>query len=157
MAKVIQTMSIMERAVQLMATDFLRNTPTDEVALIASKTTEVQFEPGEILNRDADYADSFILVVDGLIEHRRENSIVREARKGMATGLMALMGIDEPDDHIIEVREPTHGIVLSRRDFLDAISEHTEFAIEIIRSLATLILRQARRIDELEKERRETP
>lgn len=149
--KVVQRLSIMEKAVFLIGTQLFHEVATDEAALIASRTTEVEFEPGETINLIPEYATSFLLVVEGVAEHTRGDRVIRKATEGTAIGLMGLVGIDEAEQYPIIVRERIHAIALSRDAFFDALTDYPRFARSMMRGLASVIQNMTRRIETLEE------
>lgn len=148
--KVVQRLSIMEKAVFLMGTELFREVATDEAALIAARTTEVEFEPGETINLIPEYATSFLLLVEGTADHTRGDRVIRTATKGAATGLMGLVGIDEAEQFPIIVSERIHAIALSRETFFEALTDYPRFGRSMLRGLAVVIQNMAQRIDLLE-------
>ncbi len=148
--KVVQRLRIMEKAVFLMGTELFREVATDEAALIAARTTEVEFEPGETINLIPEYATSFLLLVAGTAEHTRGDRVIREATEGTAIGIMGLVGIDEAGQYPIVVREKIHAIALSREAFFEALTDYPRFGRSILRGLAVVLQNMTRRIEELE-------
>jgi CRP-like cAMP-binding protein len=149
--RVVRNLSVIEKALLLMKMDMFQSLATDEIALIAAKATEVEFEVGEIIDDESDYGTSAIMVTRGAIEQWRGQVLIRRARAEMAVGLYGLMGVREVGTHVMRVTEPTHAIVLSQHDFFTALADHPEFAVAMIRGLARLILNFEKRIEALEK------
>ena len=147
----VRTMSIMEKAVALMKADLFKTIPTDEVALIAARTTEVRFREGEQVPQTGEAATSFFFVIEGKAEQLRGNVVVRRAGAGQAFGLLGLVGIDEPEVASTRISEDTHAIALTREAFFETVGDHPAFAIAFIRAISQSVKMLATRTEELEK------
>ena len=136
--KEIETLSVIEKALLLMEWVLFKQLATDEVALIAIRTREVEYEGGEIVDPEGLTGSGVHFVVSGAIEISVEGSAVRTAREGEAVGSLAVLG-EETTDETLKVLEPTHALVLSSADFERAIADHPEFALAVIRGLQTFV------------------
>ena len=147
--KVVRTLSVVEKAVFLMQTDIFKSLATDEVALIAVKSTENEFEAGELVEKGSEAGRSFHVVIEGAVEVSRNSTVFRRATKGMYFGLLPLLEIQ--GDEEVRAVEPTHTLVLSCENFKQAVADNPQFALTMIRSVATMALNFALRVEELEK------
>jgi len=147
--KVVQTLSVVEKAVFLMQTDIFKSLATDEVALIAVKSSENQFEAGELVEEGSEASRSFHVVIDGAVEVSKNGTVFRRATKGMYVGLLSLLEIH--GDEEVRAVEPTHTVVLSCENFKQAVADNPQFALTMIRSVAIMAVDFALRVEELEK------
>ncbi len=67
----------------------------------------------------------------------------------MYFGLFSLLEIH--GDEEVRAVEPTHTVVLSCENFKQAVADNPQFALTMIRSVATMALNFALRVEELEK------
>jgi CRP-like cAMP-binding protein len=133
--KIGETLSVMEKAILLMETDLFRGVSADEVAFVAAKTVEMRFEAGEILEPGSPARDCFHVVVEGVVEARLEDRLVRRVTRGMGFGLLPVLGLD--DGVGLQAVEASHTIALSGEDLRQALADHPAFAFEMIRELAS--------------------
>jgi CRP-like cAMP-binding protein len=136
--KEVETLSVIEKALMLSEWSLFRELATDEVALIAARTGEVQYEAGEIVDPEGPTGSSVHFVVGGAIEVSMEERPIRTAGAGEAIGSLAILGGEAPDEQL-RVLEPTHALVLSSEDFESAVADHPEFALALIRSLLAFV------------------
>ncbi len=136
--KEIETLSVIEKALLLMEWSLFKQLATDEVALIAVRTAEVEYEAGEIVDPEGPTGGSVHCVLSGAIELSVGGSAVRTAGEGEVVGSLAVLG-GETMDETLTVLEPTHALVLSSGAFESAVADHPEFALAIIRSLVAFV------------------
>jgi CRP-like cAMP-binding protein len=132
--KEVETLSVIEKALLLSEWSLFRELATDEVALIAARTGEVEYEAGEIVDPEGPTGSSVHLVVSGAIEVSMEEKPIRTAGAGEAIGSLAILGAETTDEKL-RVVEPTHALVLSAGDFESAVADHPEFTLALLRSL----------------------
>ena len=136
--KEVETLSVIEKALLLSKGGLFKQLATDEVALIAARTGEVEYEAGEIVDPEGPTGSSVHFVVKGAIEISVGGRAVRTAGEGEAIGSLAVLG-GEASTEELRVLEPTHAVVLSGEDFEGAVADHPEFALAVIRSLLTFV------------------
>ena len=132
--KEIESLSVIERVLLLSQWPLFERLATDELALIAARTTEVEYEAGEEVGPDSPAASSAHLVVSGGIELVSEGRSIRRVGKGEVVGSWAVVG-EESLDETLRILEPTHALLLSGEAFESAVSDHPEFAMAVIRSV----------------------
>ncbi|MEE8523291.1 MAG: Crp/Fnr family transcriptional regulator [Thermoanaerobaculia bacterium] len=136
--KDVETLSVMEKTISLAKWELFERLATDEVALIAARTGEVEYEAGEVIDADGPTGSSLHLILRGRVELSVDGVPFRRAGVGEAFGGMAVLGDPMPGDEQ-QVLEPTHALVLSREGFKRAVADHPEFALAVIRGMAELI------------------
>lgn len=136
--KEVETLSVIEKALLLSEWSLFRELATDEVALIAARTGEVEYEAGEIVDPEGPTGSSVHFVVSGAIEISMEERPIRTAHAGEPVGSLAILG-EEATDERLRVLEPTQALVLSSEDFESAVADHPEFALALIRSLLAFV------------------
>lgn len=136
--RLVETLSVIEKALLLKEWRLFEGLAMDEVALIAARTGEVEYDAGEIVDPEGPTGGSLHLVVSGAIELAMEESRVRTAGEGEAVGSLAVLGGETADERL-RALEPTHALVLSSADFEGAVADHPEFALALIRCLAAIV------------------
>ncbi len=138
--KEVETLSVVEKALSIAKWEILERLATDEVAMIALRTGEVEYEAGEVIDPDGPMGSSMHLILRGRVQQSVDGKPFRRAGPGDAFGGMAVLGDPMPgEEH--EVLEPTHALVLSRGDFEEAVADQPEFALAVIRALIEQIRR----------------
>ncbi len=132
--KEIQTLSIMEKTLLLLEWEFFKPLASDEVALIAARTGEVEYEAGEIIDPEGPTGSSLHILVKGSVEILVDGRPFRRPGPGDGFGGTALLGRVVADEEL-RVLEPAHALVLSREEFERAVADHPDFALACIRAL----------------------
>jgi CRP-like cAMP-binding protein len=136
--KEIESLSVIEKAMLLSEWPLFERLATDELAMIAARTTEVEHQAGESVGPDSPNAGSIHLVVSGGIELISQGRSIRRAGKGEAIGSWSVM--EEPaGEETLRILEPTQALLLSGEEFERAVSDHPEFAMAVIRTLLALV------------------
>jgi CRP-like cAMP-binding protein len=147
--KIEATLTTVERTLFLLEVEQFRPVGSEEVAAIAGKMVEMRFAAGELVYEHGDPQGHMYVVVDGELEHVREEIVVRRAKRGMSSGLFGLMGIADVES--LRAAEDSHVLCLSREDFIEAVSDSPAFALGLMRGLANSYLALIRRIESLER------
>jgi CRP-like cAMP-binding protein len=148
--QVVQTLSVVQKAMLLMHIEVFKVLATDEVARIAAKATEARFDAGEVLEAPSKASRSLYIVIEGEIEETLHGQVLIRATKGMSVGFNGVLSLDEMLTHF-RVVEPTHTLVLSSEDFKQAVADYPDFALGVIRGLGTALLNCLQKVTELEK------
>ncbi len=138
--KEVATLSVMEKAISLAGWEIFEPLAMDEVAMIAARAGEVEYEAGEVIDSDGPTGSSLHLILGGSVELSFDGRPFRRAGAGEAFGGMAVLGDPMPGEEL-EVVEPTHALVLSREDFEKAVADHPELALAVVRAMAELVRR----------------
>ncbi len=134
----VRTLSVVEKAVSLAKWEIFEHLATDEVAMIAVRTGEVEYEAGEVIDPDGPTGSSMHLILRGSVQQSVDGEPFRRAGPNESFGGMAVFGDPIPGEEQV-VLEPTHALVLSRDDFEQAVAEQPEFALAVIRAMAEQI------------------
>lgn len=135
--KQLETLSVIEKTMLLSNWQLFRGLATDEVALIAAQSREVEHEPGAI-DPEGPSGGSIHFVIEGSIEISQDGEVVRRAGTGEVAGSLAALGVETPVE-TLEVLEPTRALLLSGADFETAVADHPDFAMAVIRTLVALV------------------
>lgn len=136
--KELNTLSVVEKALSIAKWAIFERLATDEVAMIAVRADEVEYEAGEVIDPDGPTGSSMHLILRGSIDQSVDGKPFRRAGPGDGLGGMAALGDPIPGEELV-VREPTHALVLSREDFEQAVADQPEFALAVIRAMAEQI------------------
>ncbi len=138
--KEVDTLSVVEKALSLAKWELFERLATDEVAMIAVRTGEVEYETGEVIDPDGPTGSSVHLVLRGSVRQSVDGEPFRVTGPGEVFGGAAVLGDPIPGEELVVI-EPTHALVLSRKDFEQAVADQPEFALAVIRAMAELIRR----------------
>ncbi len=100
--------------------------------------TTRSLDTGEILFRAGDSGNEMYGVISGTMELRRGDRVVQSVGPGGTFGELAIIDSSERTLTAVTV-EPSEIAVIGRRDFLFLVGETPMFAIDVMRSMATLI------------------
>ena len=134
---------MVEKALSLAKWEIFERLATDEVAMIAVKTGEVEYEAGEVIDPDGPTGSSMHMILRGSVQQSVDDEPFRRAGPNDAFGGTAVFGDPMPGEKLV-VLEPTHALVLSREDFEQAVADQPEFALAVIRAMAEQIRRGGR-------------
>lgn len=143
------TLTLIEKTVFLKSVDVLSGIPTEAVAQLAARASEVRSEPREVLFREGDEDQGTFIVVEGLVELQKDGVLVRVLKPGSAHGELFL-GENEPHQYTAIAREPSLLLNLRRADVVDALLEYPEFGLAMVQDLALRMHKLTQRVIELE-------
>jgi CRP-like cAMP-binding protein len=129
------TMTLIEKTVFLKSVDVLSSVPTEALAQLAGRAKEVRCERGMPAYREGEEDTGTSIVVEGLLELRRNGKAIRHLRPGEAHGELFLA---EGGAHEYEAvaLEDSHLLNLRRSDVIDALLEYPEFGLAMVQDLA---------------------
>jgi len=145
-----ETLTLIEKTAFMKSIPVFSSIPTEALAGLAAHAHEMHCDAGEELSREGDANRGAFLVVDGLIQVRRGKAVVRVMSAGMAFGELWLRE-GEPHQYTLLAVEHTHVLNVSQEDVWDAVQEHPEFGVALVRSFALRIHELSGRILELER------
>lgn len=129
------TMTLIEKTVFLKSVDVLSSVPTEALAQLAGRAKEVRCERGMPAYREGEEDTGTTIVVEGLLELRRNGVSIRHLRPGEAHGELFLA---EGGAHEYEAvaLEDSHLLNLRHSDVIDALLEYPEFGLAMVQDLA---------------------
>jgi CRP-like cAMP-binding protein len=143
------TLTLIEKTVFLKSVEVLSGIPTEAVAQLAARSTEVRAEPNEVLFRVGEEDQGTFIVVEGLVELQKEGTLIRVLKQGSAHGELFL-GENEPHQYSAVAREPSLLLNLRQSDVVDALLEYPEFGLAMVHDLALRMHKLTQRVIELE-------
>jgi CRP-like cAMP-binding protein len=129
------TMTLIEKTVFLKSVDLLASVPTEALAQIAARATEVRCDRGQVLIHEGDENQGAFIVVEGLLELAKGDKVVRVLKPGTAHGEIFLQE-HEPHQYTVEAREDSLLLNLRRADVIDALLEYPEFGLAMVHDLS---------------------
>lgn len=130
-------LTVIEKTMVLAKWDFFAGLATDEIALVAARTQEGRFEPGE-LDPETPQGRCIHFVLDGAIEVEVEGQVVRRAGIGQVAGSLGAIAAEGLGE-TLRVVEPARSLMLSGEDLERAVHDHPDFAMAMIRALARVV------------------
>ncbi len=123
--------------------------PTEAIAELASRATEIHCEPGQVLFREGEPDRGSFVVIEGALELRKGSALVLALKSGMSVGEL-WHGEGEPHGYTLIAAEHSHVLNLAREDTLDAMLDYPELAVEVMRTLGQRFHALASRVQGLE-------
>ena len=145
------TLTLIEKTVHMKSSDVFSAIPTEPLAQLAARANEVMLDRGETLFREGDDDQGVFIVIEGVVELRKGNAVVRVLQSGTVHGELFLQ---ESGSHqyTAVAREDARVLNLGRNDVFDAFLEYPEFGIAIVQDLARRHHTITERVSELEKQ-----
>lgn len=129
-------LSIIEKALILLDSEYFRGLTTEEVARVAARTVEVHHDAGQSI----DISTGLSMILHGSAEVRYNDVRVRTLGPGDGVGLGSALGIPERQGFTVHASEHCHTLAMPAEDFLETMTEFPEVAIGLLRQLMKTIL-----------------
>lgn len=142
-------LSLIEKTAFLKNVDVLESIPTEALAEIAARATELRFAPDEVIYREGDPNRGVFLVVEGLLEQRKGRAIVRLIQPGMGVGEFWI-GPEAAHLYTVTALEDTHLLNVTRDDMIDGMLDFPEFGVAMTQALGARVHELTGRVLELE-------
>lgn len=144
-----ETLTLIEKTVFLKSVEVLSGIPTEALAQVAARATERHVDPGEVLFREGEDDHGTFVIVQGLVELRKDKTVVRMLEPGVAYGEFFLER-DEPHQYTAVARQYTHAINIQPEDVVDALLDNPEFGLAMVKLQALRTHQLTERVIELE-------
>jgi CRP-like cAMP-binding protein len=148
---VAETLTLIEKTVHMKSSDVFRAIPTEPLAQLAARAHEVQVDRGEMVFREGDDDQGVFIVIEGVVELRKGNAVVRVLESGTVHGELFLQE-SGTHQYTAVVREDARVLNLGRNDVFDALLEYPEFGVAMVQDLALRHHTLTERVIELEKQ-----
>ena len=145
-------MTLIEKTVFLKSVELLASVPTEALARIAARSTEARCDRGQQLVGEGEANQGAFIVVEGLLELRKGDQVVRNLKPGMTHGEVFLRE-HEPHQFTIVAREDSLLLNLRHADVIEALLEYPEFGLAMVQDLAFRLYKLTERLIELEDKR----
>ena len=145
------TLTLIEKTVHMKSSDVFSAIPTEPLAQLAARASEVMLDRGQTLFHEGDDDLGVFLVIEGVVELRKGNDVVRVLQSGTVHGELFLQE-SGAHQYTVVAREDARVLNLGRNDVFDAFLEYPEFGIAIVQDLARRHHTLTERVSELEKQ-----
>ena len=145
------TLTIIEKTVHMKSSDVFSAIPTEPLAQLAARASEVMLDRGQTLLHEGDDDLGVFIVIEGVVELRKGNDVVRVLQSGTVHGELFLQE-SGAHEYTVVAREDARVLNLGRNDVFDAFLEYPEFGIAIVQDLARRHHTLTERVSELEKQ-----
>jgi len=145
------TLTLIEKTVHMKSSDVFSAIPTEPLAQLAARASEVMLDRGQTLLHEGDDDLGVFIVIEGVVELRKGNDVVRVLQSGTVHGELFLQE-SGAHQYTVVAREDARVLNLGRNDVFDAFLEYPEFGIAIVQDLARRHHTLTERVSELEKQ-----
>jgi len=145
------TLTLIEKTVHMKSSDVFSAIPTEPLAQLAARASEVMLDRGQTLFHEGDDDLGVFIVIEGVVELRKGNDVVRVLQSGTVHGELFLQE-SGAHQYTVVAREDARVLNLGRNDVFDAFLEYPEFGIAIVQDLARRHHTLTERVSELEKQ-----
>ena len=145
------TLTLIEKTVCMKSTEVFGAIPTEPLAQLAARANEVRFDRGDTVFREGEDDQGVFIVVDGVVELRKGDAVVRVLRSGSVHGELFLRE-SESHQYTAVALENSHVLNLERSDVFDALLEYPEFGVAMVQDLALRHHKLTERVIELEQQ-----
>lgn len=111
----------------------------EALADLARQCDEVRLETGDVIWREGDRAESFVVVVWGAVRTKASSGVEARFGPGDVVGFLGPFS-GRARWYTATAETPLVGLRLSSEVLLDVFEDHTELALEMIRAMATGLL-----------------
>jgi CRP/FNR family transcriptional regulator len=144
-------LTLLEKTVCMKSAEVFAAVPTEALARLAARATEMRVDRGQTVFDERDDDQGIFIVVEGAVELRKDDVVVRVLAEGAVHGELFLQEIASQQYTAI-ARGDACVLTLGRRDVFEALHEHPEFAVAMVRDLALRQHRLTERVIELERQ-----
>ena len=109
--------------------------------LFDQQTDTVQLAPGEFLYREGDKADKMYVLLEGEMDIRLGNDVLKTEREGALVGEMALIE-DSPRLADAVAKSACRLASIDRRRFHFLVQQHPHFATHVMKTLVDRVRQQ---------------
>lgn len=148
---VAETLTLIEKTVHLKSSEVFHAIPTEPLAQLAARANELLLDGGQTVFREGDADQGVFIVIEGTIELRKGDAVVRVLQRGTVHGELFLQE-SESHQYTAIAREDTRVLNLGRNDVFDALLEYPEFGMAMVQDLALRHHKLAERVLELEQQ-----
>jgi CRP-like cAMP-binding protein len=148
---VADTLTLIEKTVHLKSSEVFHAIPTEPLAQLAARANELQLDGGQTVFREGDDDQGVFIVIEGVIELRKGDTVVRVLHSGTVVGELFLQE-SESHQYTAIAREDARVLNLVRNDVFDALLEYPEFGVAMVQDLALRHHKLAERVMELEQQ-----
>ena len=127
-------LTVVEKVVALQGVEVFKDTPPEQLAVVASIAEEVQLPVGTELSRQDDPPGDMWVLLEGSVSITRDGIKLGELGTGEALGTWALFE-DDPQQVSATVSAEARVLKIDRWGFDEAIDEHPEISRSLIRQL----------------------
>jgi len=145
------TLTLIEKTVHMKSSEVFSAIPTEPLAQLAARASEVMLDRGQTLFHEGDDDLGVFIVIEGVVELRKGNDVVRVLQSGTVHGELFLQE-SGAHQYTVVAREDARVLNLGRNDVFDAFLEYPEFGIAIVQDLARRHHTLTERVSELEKQ-----
>ncbi|MDR7522925.1 MAG: cyclic nucleotide-binding domain-containing protein [Armatimonadota bacterium] len=124
-----------QKADLLRRVELFSGVPARALGLIADKTVEVAFEPGQYIVRQGQVGTGFYLVVSGRVRVVRGGQILARLGPGEFFGELSVLDQSPRVAHVL-AEEPTTCLALASWDFTELLEKNPKIALGLLRTLA---------------------
>jgi CRP-like cAMP-binding protein len=144
-----ETLTLIEKTIFMKSVDVFEAIPTEALAQLAALAVERSFDRGVLVFREGDGDHGVLLVVEGAIEIRKGETVVRLLERGSVQGQLFLEESEASEYAAVAVQD-TQVLSLQHRDVLQALLDFPEFALAMVQDLARRNHQVVARVIELE-------
>jgi CRP-like cAMP-binding protein len=146
-----ETLTTIEKALFLKELEFFSHVPIEQAAEVAARAEEVHLEPGETIFEEGEPSKHVYLVVEGSVIAEKGGIITTVLTSGRGFGDLSLT---PGGAYGITARAAghTHVMRFSLDDFVDAMLEHPEIAVGVVRALSLRLREMGQQLADLGRE-----
>ncbi|MFK7999720.1 MAG: cyclic nucleotide-binding domain-containing protein [Polyangiales bacterium] len=132
-------MNLIERLAFLRSGMQFAGSRLEALADLARQCDEVRLEAGDVLWREGEHAESFVVIAWGAVRTQALSGVEARFGPGDVVGFLGPFS-GRPRWYTATAETPLVGLRLSSEVLLDVCEDHTELALEMIRTVATGLL-----------------
>lgn len=127
-------LTTVEKVLFLQDVDIFEYTSTEDLALIAAITEEIELKPDKIIFKEGEIPDAMYVVSEGKVSLSRAGQEVMVAKQKDVFGTWALFD-DEPRVATATILEDTRLLRIDKEDFIDLLADHVAITQSILKTM----------------------
>lgn len=151
-AKSSKYLTAIQKIETLSRTDIFSGLGPQELLLLANQTTEVEFQPGDMIVKEGENAEEIFVIIRGEMERLRQGRVLEPILQNETFGVLAAL---TQTKHFFSVRALTGSLCLRmhRNNFVDIIEDYPVITYGIFRVVAGKMELALDRVQQLEEEK----
>jgi CRP-like cAMP-binding protein len=139
-------LTVVEKVIFLQEVDIFKNSTTEDLALIAAITQEIELTKDSVIYKEGEIADSMFLVIEGSVLLNREGKELLVSKQKDAIGAWSLLD-DEPRVVTAIALEDCRLLKIDKDDFIDLLADNVQITQGILKTIVKRLRNLLTRIE----------
>jgi HEAT repeat protein len=142
----MDTLNLMDRVLALQRVPMFSELDPEDLEAIAGVTTEVRYEPEDLIYREGEEGSEALVIIDGTAvvstDRNDRREVITTYGAGQHVGELSLLGGGSRSADVIAGDDGLHGVVINKVDLLSILEERPTVALGMMATLAQRLVDQ---------------